>query len=322
MKELEKSIRQNYSIEFMSMDHYHTGSNTTYLLKGPLNRYFLKEYTLLYGQRNAVFETNTLRQLKNYKFSPDLILTNKGDSYLELNNKIYFITKGIVGSNTNMYSIDLYKLGIFIKNFHSCKLISTSNNKQFYKSNRIDNYFNFFSNLKNIEEFNKLAKGLFNLKQRDILDVIKSIQYLDEIELPICYTHSDITPYNIISKNNEIVGIVDFEYSCYRERLYDLAWAAVTFIRGNESLAFNNEKVSEIIYGYGIDNLSDNELYLFKDYVKLSLVSAIHWSFDNLINKGIDTSRFLKYNINSIKLINQNINSFTEAFTIECLLVK
>ncbi len=90
---------------------------------------------------------------------------------------------------------------------------------------------------------------------------------LDRIEaawpttLPVCATHADLFPDNVLMRGNEVTGLIDFYFACTDLRAYDLAVMHGAWAFDPSGETFRPEIGDALFAGYGL--LDDGERAAF-----------------------------------------------------------
>lgn len=106
-----------------------------------------------------------------------------------------------------------------------------------------------------------------------------------------CFVHGDHHYANIIWKNDEISGVVDWELAGMGNREFDLAWAI--FLRPSQTFFNTEEEEYDILNAYSSLNSFDYNSY---NFFKVQIMSH----FYTFKQKDLNYLNWLKKNINKI----------------------
>lgn len=217
------AITKKYELVLYSFEGIKEGIlNTNYLLNTNKGKFVLR---ILEGNRSFDSEKEELNFLLEVrKIIPCTVpyKTSDNETLIIYKNKMmslfYFIDGKKLEETTPYY---LQKIGTLLGKFHNFSLGKTLNRKT-----RIDEQYYFSKiNIEDIpvssEEKNKISQLCLKLKDTDFSKLPKGI------------IHSDIFPDNIFIKNNEIVGILDFNDAVTAPLIFDLGIVINYWIRIN-----------------------------------------------------------------------------------------
>lgn len=110
-----------------------------------------------------------------------------------------------------------------------------------------------------IKEFSKAKERSINkITTKNTVDDIyisEIIKYLQDNEPLMKYNtliHGDFHYTNLLWKDNEVSGVIDFEYSGVGFKEQDIAWALI--LRPSQSFKFTIEEINSFIKGYNSEN--------------------------------------------------------------------
>ena len=250
---------------------YPPAGNEVYEIISNNQHYFLK----IEKSKMADFESekNNITKLKNYYNKiPNII------DYGMINNKHYIILSKIEG----------YRLSDFIN-----------------EENSIELYYKYG---KELAKIHKIPYDKFNIvKQRIINDIVpddryperddyikKTINYLKNNRPNFIFNtfiHGDFHYANILWENNNISGILDFEYSGRGFKEQDIAWALIP--RNSQTFNHSINEIKSFLEGYKeINN------YNYENFKWCFINSCVHFYLMNYNNKEY---------INKLKYLMENI---------------
>ncbi len=128
----------------------------------------------------------------------------------------------------------------------------------------------------NIDWVKKFINLFSNLKKTVILDLINDHEKFvkkNKKNLKHSVTHGDPNDYNIVVKNEKIVGLIDFGDSIYAPSINDLAIALSYALMQSKNLF---DTLNNIVGSYNkIYPISDNEIYSLLGLIKSRLVITL-----------------------------------------------
>lgn len=269
--------------------------NAVYLVDDDGKKVVLKiapndESKMIYADRNIIWwETKMLKKMENIEIpSPKLLYY---DDSLEICNVPYFFMSFLDGKNYYEIKDELsdkeksvieYKLGILSKKI--CNIKSDSFFLPSYPNMKFNDNYEFVYNLFNLLLCNARNEKL-DLGEK-IYNAIENILYLSHDELKnisnLCLTHTDIWDGNILVKDGEISGIVDFSDLYYCDELMTFYFHTID---GKNSKHF--------LSGFDKKELSNDEkirIEIYRMYVILKMIvdcklkgyGRFDWMYDNL----------------------------------------
>jgi Ser/Thr protein kinase RdoA (MazF antagonist) len=253
--------------------------------------YILKRLEYKIKMERHVYISKYLSENTGLVKSP--ILTKKGSTYLTNDGKFYCLYEMIQGrSYFERMEIGFrerfIKYGQYIGDLHN--LLDFKSDKDIFSYNDISMKVKNWALpiIKGFSESNKeqnLVKRLFSSED-------SSKGYLINLEddlkkLPKQLIHRDLNLNNLIFKENELAGIIDFEMVEYNTRLFDMAYF-LSSITGNLDLNRVEKSdyisaVKSLVLGYNlVSNLTDIEKNALLNILKASELIFIAW----FIKKG------------------------------------
>jgi tRNA A-37 threonylcarbamoyl transferase component Bud32 len=100
-----------------------------------------------------------------------------------------------------------------------------------------------------IKEFNSLISK--NIRKTTSGYYTDYIQYMIKDDYSICFTHADLTPRNIIVKNNEVVGIIDWEMAGFYPEYWEYVKCSVVLWK-SKWLKYINDILKPYPLEYGL----------------------------------------------------------------------
>jgi len=172
-----------------------------------------------------------------------------------------------------------YKFGIMARNFHD---ISLNYNCSLSKESHFVGSMKMISMLENTILTASLTKENQSILRDYILLAQKHIDcaYTSQLEFIM---QSDLNPLNILwDKEENIVGIIDFEHIGYTDRVEGLAWLIKWYSRtkGLESHEVSPKLAESLLVGYGAQDLLRQD-----ERIRLSsllwITGCLNWGFVN-----------------------------------------
>lgn len=280
--------------------------NAVYLVNDDSKKVVLKiapqdESKMIYADRDIIWwETEMLKKMENIKFpSPKLLYY---DDSLEVCNAPYFFMSFLDGKNYSEIKDGLsdkekskieYKLGVL-----SRKICNIKGDSFFLPSHpymKFNDNYEFVYNLFNLLLYNAKNEKLdLGVNTYNTIENILNL-YQDELKniSNLCLTHTDIWDGNILVKDGEISGVVDFSDLYYCDELMTFYFHTID---GKTSKHF--------LSGFDKKELSNDEkirIEIYRMYVILKMIvdcklkgyGKFDWMYDNL-NTRINTLKKVK----------------------------
>lgn len=107
----------------------------------------------------------------------------------------------------------------------------------------------------------------------------------------ICFIHGDYHPGNIIFKENEIIGLLDFDFSRSGSFLEDLAYTVMMFLRNyKQPFEFNEEDYQKFLNWYRV---KEEDIIIFNEYLILYTFYDFHLFRD--LKQLSNQDKFIEY---------------------------
>ena len=228
-KELIK-VSSTYNLGNVRSIKYIPGGmiNYNFFLKTDKGDYIVRKLGYKQGSwqmNKKELEFGVLDYLKEKKFPYKIpcFLKNKNGNYV---SKIYgnlfevyerIPGRKIVNLNNKQLKEMVKALAIYhkiIKNFHVKKKFSLADDNKWMLEK--------YSSLRKIKPKNKVDKLM--LKHLDFFENLLKKSLKIDIQQNILMTHSDFSAWNLLWKEDKLVGILDFENLSYRPRVFDIAY--------------------------------------------------------------------------------------------------
>jgi len=314
---------------------------------GKRSKYFLRKYKRGIREEEVKFEHSIVKHLmrKGFRLAASLIPRSDGKTYVKETTKIqneieetYFAIFGFL-EGEDKYTWDnpgctikeLESSARVLARYHSCvkelvpegrryepKIIEllpniAGNMMKYAKragNTRFDSYF--FKNLDSI----------LSVIDRTISQIGMSLYS----KLPELAIHCDYHPGNLKYRNEEAVGLFDFDWSKIDVRVFDVALAIVYFCttwEGKEDGDFLLDRVSIFLNGYqreslaldGIGPLDDNEIKILPVMIKAANLYVLNWDVDDYYIKKQNPYEYLIYlqhNVRAMRWLENNWNRFCD----------
>jgi len=151
--------------------------------------------------------------------------------------------------------------------------------------------------------------GLLDMIARNSLDPIAAEG------LPVIPIHCDYHPGNLKWKNEQVVGIFDFDWSKVDLRLFDVAMAAIYFcsrwdddrdgeFRCDKCQLFLGAYQQQLDKSTGLEPLTPTEQKLLPKMLDIANIYLIHWEVSAYMDEaGADDDEYLTYLKHSVRLM-------------------
>ena len=284
MKEevLSRLIGEKYNLNVVSIEKI----KNVYKVSNKDEQYCLK--VIKYAYPHFCFILSAINHLQNngFKTVPEIIKTVDGSQYIEIDNKFAYLTKWILGRESNYDNpIELEKVTKKLAELHLASegfnitkemkprigwfswinVFRTRRNEILDFKKRIDQKFynddfdKFY--LSYIEEevsrANKAIEGLENSKY---------VSYMSREVFKRGFCHHDYANHNIIIDKDYKLNIIDFDYCILDTSLHDLS---SLMIRSMKNRKWDVDKAKKIIENYNsIKELQGGYMEIMKEFIR------------------------------------------------------
>ena len=245
-EDIEMVLRE-YSIgKLEKFDPIEEGvENTNYRILVDKKKYILTIYEKRVDKKDLPFFCNLTTELFKRKFKCPLPIKNKKNEMIsDYKDKKLTILSFIEGEQKLILSeTESYKVGLETSKFHMI-----TNEIKLYRKNAlsIDSFEKIYNEIKNIN------KNKDDLRLKFIKDNLNEIVNNWPKNLPDGIIHGDIFIDNIIFKNDNINGIIDYTFACNDFFAYDIAIClnALCFDQNGDDYIFNYLNAKSFLKGY------------------------------------------------------------------------
>lgn len=154
--------------------------------------------------------------------------------------------------------------------------------------------------------FDEYLAGNLSQIRREIEDVLNALRSAELVSLPQQVVHSDYHPGNLKFRDEQVVGLFDFDWSKIDYRLFDVALALFYFFtewRGEADGALRLEDTALFLKAYqraltnrtGQTPLSELELCWLPWMLRASNIYVLNWGILDCLNKEVDPEEYLVY---------------------------
>lgn len=219
--------------------------NTNYRILVDKKKYILTIYEKRVDKKDLPFFCNLTTELFKRKFKCPLPIKNKKNEMIsDYKDKKLTILSFIEGEQKLILSeIESYKVGLETSKFHMI-----TNEIKLYRKNAlsIDSFEKIYNEIKNTN------KNKDDLRLKFIKDNLNEIVNNWPKNLPDGIIHGDIFIDNIIFKNENINGIIDYTFACNDFFAYDIAIClnALCFDQNGDDYIFNYLNAKSFLKGY------------------------------------------------------------------------
>ncbi len=155
----------------------------------------------------------------------------------------------------------IYNVGNLLAQIHKtpisshCKEYNLLNSKDKWKEYILQRFDQHYS------QFTSMNLSLSSKQREQVLEIRKLFSSkIEEKDIPKVLIHHDFNANHVITDKSVVMGVIDFEWSCLGDPLWDLQKLPTGFGLGEEI------NFSDFLKGYGKTTLSDNELIRLKTY--------------------------------------------------------
>ena len=224
---------------------------------------------------------NKVRDIVSIKF-PNLLSTKSDKNYFIYNNSFWTVYS-LIGGEILSHWWNLEKLSEEQKE----KIFKTLKQLHLETIEKLDdidenNQYNFIKDVyqRLLDSSNHITADEYKRVEKAINIIKKFKNKLSKKDL--CFIHGDYHPGNVIFRENEVVGLLDFDFSRKDVPFEDLAYTLMMFLRDYQKpFEFNEENYFKFLNWYGVkkeDFLIINEyliLFTFYDFHLLKYLEQI-----------------------------------------------
>lgn len=242
---------------------------------------------------DVAFEYDLIQHLffKNIPVS-EIIKNKEGESYSLLDDSVFVLFKFIEG---NHIQVDKDNLPTKDHSHNAGKylgLISNAGLDFKTDSPRQRNIFQEFDRVLKLEDYfvNNFEGGKEFVEQ-----VKKAVDFGNNQNEKLGLIHNDYRPSNLFFNNNEVVGVIDFDWACVGPLIKDLALAVVEWSFPDGATEPNFEIFDTFLAGYNsvAINKFEKDKRLF-DWVKFTTLSDSATYFCDLAEDTSSTKRVIR----------------------------
>ena len=217
--------------------------NTNYLIICNKKRYILTIFERRVEEQDIPFFIDLKLFLSENNFKcPKPLMNKNGEIINSLKNKKAIIISFIEGKKIDTpNSMQCKEVGKMLGDLH---VITMNFNKKRENSLGIKEWKNLF---------NKCEKSNEGYFDEIISDLKKEIYFLENTwpkNLPSGIIHADLFKDNIFFKENKIIGVIDFYFSCYHFFIYDISIVINDWCFEENGKVFKHKYFDAIIEGY------------------------------------------------------------------------
>ena len=287
--------------------------NTNYRILVDKKKYILTIYEKRVDKKDLPFFCNLTTELFKRKFKCPLPIKNKKNEMIsDYKDKKLTILSFIEGEQKLILSeTESYKVGLETSKFHMI-----TNEIKLYRKNAlsIDSFEKIYNEIKNTN------KNKDDLRLKFIKDNLNEIVNNWPKNLPDGIIHGDIFIDNIIFKNDNINGIIDYTFACNDFFAYDIAIClnALCFDQNGDDYIFNYLNAKSFLKGYNkvrliTKNEKKNIKVLCKGAALRFLLTRLFDSINNYENAFVKVKDPKEY-IKKLEFFNKIENFEKELF--------
>ena len=219
--------------------------NTNYIIVADDTKYILTIFEKRVKEQDLPYFCELILRLNKLGFKcPKPLINNNKSLISDYKNKKLTILTFIDGKSKNILNPNDCKLiGVETAKLHKLTSSLTINREN---SLSVKSWRKMFDNIK--ENCAKIHNDLPKLIEANLVDIENNWPE----NLPRGIIHADLFSDNIIFKNNEVNGIIDFTFSCNDFYAFEIAicFNALCFDGYKNNLSFNATKAKNFIEGY------------------------------------------------------------------------
>lgn len=263
-------IQEKYGLNILDVKRFESGVlNDNFLIEADKGKYVFRVYNFK-NKDQIKFEIEILNFLMTKNFiSPRLMVNKNGEMISVFNDKPCVLYEFIEGKPLNIVNLELIRqIGEIMGRMHNLlKDFRPSVEKSTWEPEELKRIV-----AKNREEM--LNSGFPRVAE--LMDFVEKelVKYNFPEDLPKGITHQDVKSENIIVKNDEIMGIVDFDNSYVGAFLHDITTTIIWTCFENSKL--NKDLMGALLNGYEKERkLIELEKEYLNNGIKFRLVREI-----------------------------------------------
>lgn len=287
-------------------------NNITRVIKTEEHTYNLRIYCNHQDKQKVSFEHSILFQLLAGTFPlehPIPVKTRFGSSVAELEDgrlvALYSYIEGSQQASENLYLSLIEATAHLSKALDQIKLVDQGEYSPYYELET--NYPSFTEEQFNQWRNNGLQDRLYQMLLT-LNDTRAELENKKELfkALPHQFIHGDINFSNSVSRDNSVIGLLDFEFVTYDLRVMELAVVLIELFK--QSGENKRERLKHYLACYTrIHQLTEEELELLPDLVKLRAID-VAFHFMTRYAAGMDELSVLQHIVKESYLVVQEVN--------------
>ncbi len=221
--------------------------NTNYILMTTKRKYILTLYENYNCFEDVPFFTDIMKHLHTYNFpSPQPIPTKSHNTVTELKGKPATIISFLHGKQKNTLNINstqCFNAGQMMGKMHAYLLPFKQTRK---------NTLSIFQLTQWYDKWIQNARNTLSLK-KEIIDILLPIQNnwpAQSALLAHGVIHADYFPDNVFFTDDDVSGVIDFNFACNDFLVYDLAIAINAWCFNDKGDVLNKDLSSSFLSGY------------------------------------------------------------------------
>ncbi|MHA2364288.1 MAG: phosphotransferase [Candidatus Hodarchaeales archaeon] len=201
--------------------------NNSWLVTTIKEKFLLQQRKFIKNTKDLIYENIYLEQLQKNDFRyqlPTFIQTKQKNMFISHHKDTFILKTFVDGNHEYIFNIDMIKqLSTMIGVYH--QILRTSVDKNEFKIKQQTNQvFSMIDTLHTITNelssfqtkfseyrINHPIQLIYQENLSYYLDTIQQIKPILKLQLPNYPIHRDINPLNVIWKNKELIGLIDFE---------------------------------------------------------------------------------------------------------------
>lgn len=298
--------------------------NSIYLIETPVGKFILRKSNPKTTKQQLLFEAEILTFLekKGFRFSPKIILTKTKEKHSLKDGAYHRLFSFLEGKNHLDWNSRDFHPQEYIAQFQfMARLHEQLHN---FKPTIITDYPDVLTFLRTFSEeleyytqiaqekkcaFSKILLENITHIKKATEDCVKGIETLSYHELPKQIIHGDIHFGNLLFQNYAIAGIVDFDWCGFETIYWDFAYCfsqnGTFWSNGNDDGKLDFPLFFIALQSYfGERTVSENELVLLQQLVKVGDLRAVKWEINSYYDLGQEEKYidFLQHTLRTLKM--------------------
>lgn len=303
-------------------------------LLGRRQRYFFRRYKSAIKKEELLFEHSIIKHLNECSFNlvPKLIKTIDGNTYVQRfdlldggNQVFYAIFEFLDGDdrytwlNPQCTSEEIVNAATVLARFHDAVFGLIPEGRRYQPKINDLLPIVYSSAIKCLQKgrgtvFDDYLEDVINIIHRSVMQTQDGLSLLVCQDLVQLVNHGDYHPGNLKFQGEQVVALLDFDWSKIEVRCFDVALAIYYFftdwevdrdgqLRLDQTALFLNSYQNSLIDSPGLGPLDEGELKCLPAMLAASNLYVMNWTLSDYFDNLVDPDEYLVYLAHGINFI-------------------